>query len=215
MYIRRNFYKLWRNGANNIPLKSYGKCETFSCWWFSLIPSRFQVISKTARSFFLPLSRNRFFENAPREELELLGMSTWTSLCFSRAFFPRICPSTHQNWASDIPMESCCKHATFPCWSFFHTRDGFKSFYLKFIQCSSWTSCCFHVELLWRIFVCNFLIHSSVLQKWYSFCTKLTHNKFFNFLRPRTWTYNNKKLRPWLFIHFSHIKHTPCSTWTF
>ena len=113
-YFRRNFYKLYRNGANNIPLKSYGKCETFSCWWFSLIPSRFQVILKTARPFVLPLSRNRFFENAPREELELLGMSTWTSLCFSRAFFARSSPSTHRNWASDIPMESCCKHATFP-----------------------------------------------------------------------------------------------------
>ena len=134
-YFRRNFYKLYRNGANNIPLKSYGKCETFSCWWFSLIPSRFQVISKMARSFVLPLSRNRFFENAPREEPELLGACTWTSLCFSRDFFARSSPSTarsspstHRNWASDIPMESCCKHATFPCWSFFHTRDDFKSF---------------------------------------------------------------------------------------
>ena len=58
----------------------------FSCWWFSVIPSRFHVISKMARSFVLPLSRNRFFENAPREEPKLLGMSTWTSLCFSRAF---------------------------------------------------------------------------------------------------------------------------------
>ena len=86
-YFHRNFYKLYRNGANNIPLKSYGKCETFSCWWFSLNPGRFQVISKIARSFILPLSRNRFFENAPREEPELLGMSTWTSLCFSRVFF--------------------------------------------------------------------------------------------------------------------------------
>ena len=134
-YFRRNFYKLYRNGANNIPLKSYGKCETFSCWWFSRTPSRFQVIAKMARSFVLPLSRNRFFENAPREEPELLGECTWTSLCFSRDFFARSSPSTtrgspstHRNWASDIPMESCCKHTTFPCWSCFHTRDGFKSF---------------------------------------------------------------------------------------
>ena len=121
-------------GTNNIPMKSYGKCETFSCWWFSLIPNRFQVILKTARSCVLPLSRNRFSKNAPREDLELLGMSNWTSLCFSRVF-ARISPSTarsspsiHRNWAHDIPMESCCKHATFPCWSFFHTRDGFRSF---------------------------------------------------------------------------------------
>ena len=110
---------------------------------------------------------------------------------FSCAFFTRSSPSTHWNWASDIPMESYCKHATFPCWSFFHTRDGFINFHLKFIQCSSWTSCCFHVKLLWRIFVCNFLIHSWVLHKWYSFCTNLSHNNFFNFLRPRTWTYTN------------------------
>ena len=160
-----------------------------------------------ARSFVLPLSRNRFFEIAPREEPELLGMSTWTSLCFSRVFLlvalhpllvalhpltgieqviyqwkaavnmqlshvdhffilatilkvfhlifiqcsrwtscrfyvellwcifshrspstARSSPSTHRNWASDIPVESCCKHATFLCWSFFHTRDDFKSF---------------------------------------------------------------------------------------
>ena len=70
-YFHRNFYKLYRNWANNIPSKSYGKCETFSCWWFSLIPSRFQVIPKTAGSFVLPLPWNRFFENAPREESEL------------------------------------------------------------------------------------------------------------------------------------------------
>ena len=131
-YSRRNLYKLYRNGTNNIPLKSYGKCETFSCWWFSLIPSHFQVNPKMARSFVLPLSRNRFFQNVPREEPELLGMSTWTSLCFSQAFLALSSPSTHrnthQNWASDISVESCCKHATFLCWSFFHTRNDFKSF---------------------------------------------------------------------------------------
>ena len=131
-YFLRNFYKLYRNWANNIPLKSYEKCETILYWWFSLITSLFQVILKTTRSFILPLSRNRFFRNAPRGELELLGMSTWTSLCFSRPFFARSSPSTHRNthrnWASNIPVVSWCKHATFPCWSFFHTRDYFKSF---------------------------------------------------------------------------------------
>ena len=90
MYLWQNFYILYRNGANNIPLKSYGKCETFSCWWFSLIPSHFQVIAKMERSFVLPLSRNWFFENAPREESEVLGTCTWASLCFSRAFFSYI-----------------------------------------------------------------------------------------------------------------------------
>ena len=76
-----------RNWAGDIRMKSYGKCETFSCWWFSLIPSHFQVIAKMERSFVLPLSRNWFFENALREEPELLDTCTWTSLCFSRAFF--------------------------------------------------------------------------------------------------------------------------------
>ena len=67
---------------------------------------------------------------------------------------------------------------------FFILATILKVFHLKFIQRSSWTSCCFHVELLWRIFVCNFLIHSSMSHKWYLFCTNLSHNKFFNFLRP-------------------------------
>ena len=88
MYFQRILYKLYRNGTNNILLKSYGKCKTFSYWQFSLIPNHFQVFSKTTRSFVLPLSRNWFFENAPREEADLLGMKPWTSLCFSRAFFP-------------------------------------------------------------------------------------------------------------------------------
>ena len=151
-----------------------------------------------ARSFVLPLLRNGFFENAPREEPELLGMSTWTSLCFSRAFFARrspstarSSPSTHQNWASDIPMESCCKHATLPCWSFFILATILKVFHLKFIQCSRWTSCCFHVELLWRILVCNFLIHFVSVTQMIFFLYKPVSQYFFNFLQPRTWIYTN------------------------
>ena len=73
-YFHRIFYKLYRNDANNIPLKSYGKCETLSYWQFSLISSRFQVISKMARSFILSLSRNRFTKNASCEVPEL---SVW------------------------------------------------------------------------------------------------------------------------------------------
>ena len=45
---------------------------------------------------------------------------------FHEIFLARSSPSTHRNWANDIPFESCCKHATFPCWSFFHTHDDFK-----------------------------------------------------------------------------------------
>ena len=62
---------------------------------------------------------------------------------FSRDFFARSSPSTYRNWASDIPMESYYKHVTFPCWSFFILATVLKVFQLKFIQCSSWTSCCF------------------------------------------------------------------------
>ena len=72
-YVWHNFYILYRNRANNIPLKSYKKCETFSYWWFSLIPSRFEVISKTMRSFVLPLSRNRFFEMLRVKNLNFLA----------------------------------------------------------------------------------------------------------------------------------------------
>ena len=61
---------------------------------------------------------------------------------------------------------------------FFILATILKVFHLKFIQCSSWTSCYFHVELMWCIFICNCLIHSSVLHKWYSFCTNLSHNFF-------------------------------------
>ena len=41
-----------------------------------------------------------------------------------------------------------------------------KVFHLKFIQRSSWTSCYFHVEFLWRIFVCT--------RAWTSLCTNPT-----------------------------------------
>ena len=87
MYFCRNFYKLYRNGANNIPLKSYGKCETFSSWWFSLIPRCFQVISKTVRSFVLPLLQNRFFKNASCEVLELLWRFCLNFTLFFTCFF--------------------------------------------------------------------------------------------------------------------------------
>ena len=129
-YFRCIFYKLYWNGASNIPLKSYGKCKTFSCWRLSLIPSRFKVISDTARSFVLPLSRNKFFESAPRGEPELPWHFCLNStLFFDVTFFARNYQTTYRNWANDIPMESCWKHATFSCWSFFHTRDDSKYFF--------------------------------------------------------------------------------------
>ena len=49
---------------------------------------------------------------------------------------------------------------------FFIPATILKVFHLKFIQRSSWTSCCFHVELLWRIFVCT--------RAWTSLCTNST-----------------------------------------
>ena len=186
MYFFRNFYKLYRNWTNNIPLKSYGKCETFSCWWFFLIPFRFQVITKMARSFVLPLSRNRFFENAPCEEPELLGMSTWTSICFSRAFFARRSPSTSRSSPSTHRIEQVIyrwKAAVNTQLSrvdrFFILATILKVFHLKFIHYSSRTSCCFHVELLWRIFVFNFPIHFvSVTQMIFSLYKPLSQHIF-------------------------------------
>ena len=88
-------------------------------------------------------------------------------------------------WKADVNMQLSCVDR------FFILATILKVFHLKFIHYSSWTSSCFHVELPWRIFVCNFLIHSSMSHKWYFFCTNLSHNKFFKFLRPRTWTYTN------------------------
>ena len=99
-------------------------------------------------------------------------------------------------WKADVSTEvSCVDHL-------FILATILKVLHLNFIQRSSWTSCCFHVELLWRIFVCNFLIHSLVLHKWYSFCTNPSNNNFFNFLRPRSWTYNNKTFSLCFFILF-------------
>ena len=85
---------------------------------------------------------------------------------------------------------------------FFILATVLKVFHLKFIHYSSRTSCCFHVEILWHIFICNILIHSLVLHKWYFFCTNLSHNNVFRFLRPRTWTYNNKTFSLCFFILF-------------
>ena len=134
-YFRLNFYKLYRNWANNILLKSYGKCETFSCWWFSLILSRFQVISKRRdHSFYL----YRETDSSKMHHVKNLNFSACLPelhSVFDVLFFARrspsttrSSPSTPRNSTSAIPMESCCKHTTFPCWLFSHTRDGFKSF---------------------------------------------------------------------------------------
>ena len=134
-YFHRNFYELYRNWAINIPLKSYRKYETFSCWWFSLIPSRFQVILKTERSLVLPFLRNRLSKMHRVKNLNFSACAPELHSVFHVFFFARSSPSTarsssptHQNWASDIPMESCCKHATFPSWSFFSYSRQFKTF---------------------------------------------------------------------------------------
>ena len=74
---------------------------------------------------------------------------------------------------------------------FFILATILKVFHLKFIHCSSWTSYCFHVELLWRIFVCNFLIHFVSVTQMIFFLYKPLSQYFFNFLRPRTWIYTN------------------------
>jgi len=128
-YFRRNFYKLNRNEANNIPLKSYGKCATFSCRWFLWFLAIFKQFWKQRDHALCLLSQNRVFENAPRDELELHQHVYLNFTLFHHVlFFARSSPSTHRNWASDIPMESCCKHATFPSWSFFSYSRRFKRF---------------------------------------------------------------------------------------
>ena len=149
----------------------------------SLNTDHIQVISKMARSFVLPLSRNWFFENAPHEEPELLGACTWTSLCFSRVFLlVALHPLTGTltgikqvmyQWKADVNTQLSRVDL------FLILATILKVFHLKLIHYSSRTSCCFHVELLSRIFVYDFLIHLSVLHKWYSFCTNLSHNNFF------------------------------------
>ena len=159
-YFRRNFYKLHRNGANNILLKSYEKCETFSCWWFSLNPSHFQVISETARSLVLPLSRNRFVENALREVLELLWQFCLNFTLFFTCFFLLVALHSLTGIKQVIyRWKAAINTQLFRVDHFFILATVLKVFLVKFIQCSSWTSCCFHVGLLWHIFVCNFPIH--------------------------------------------------------
>ena len=64
---------------------------------------------------------------------------------------------------------------------FYHTRDDFKSCSSEIHSHSSRTSCCFHVELLWRFSFVSFSSISSVLHKWYAFCTNLSHNIFLTF----------------------------------
>ena len=161
-----NFYILYRNGANNIPLNSCGKCETFSCWWFSLNPSNFQVISQTARSLVLPLSRNRFVENALREVLELLWQFCLNFTLFFTCFFLLVALHSLTGIKQVIyRWKAAINTQLFRVDHFFILATVLTVFLVKFIQCSSWTSCCFHVELLWRIFVCKFLIHSQVLHK--------------------------------------------------
>ena len=171
-YFRRNFYKLYRNGENNIPLKSYGKCETFSCWWFSLIPSRFQVISKTARSFVLPFSWNRLSKMHRLKNLNFSARVPELHSVFHVIFLlvglHPLLVTLHSftgieqviyRWKAPVSTQvSRVDHL-------FILVTILKVFHLKFIQRSSWTSWCFHVELLWRIFVCNFFIHSLVLHK--------------------------------------------------
>ena len=64
---------------------------------------------------------------------------------------------------------------------FFILTTILKVFHLKFIHYNSRTSCCFHVELLWRIFVCNFLIHFVSVTQMIFFLYKPLYNIFLTF----------------------------------
>ena len=139
MYFCRNFYKLHRNEANNILLKSYGKYKTFSCWWFSLNPSHFQVILETSRSLILPLSRNRFVENALREVLELRWQFCLNFTLFFTYFFLLVAlhsltgiKQVIYRWKAVVNTQlSRVDH-------FFILATVLNVFHVKFIQCSSW-----------------------------------------------------------------------------
>lgn len=192
-----------------IPLKSYEKFETFSCWWFSLNPGRFQVISKTARSCIMPLSRNRFFKYAPREELELLSVCAWTSLCFSRVF---LLLDLHPLLIALHPFtgieqviyrwKAAANRQLSRVDCFFILATILKVFHLKFIHYSSWTSCCFQLNFC---DVFSFIIFSSIHQRYTNdipFVQISLTIIFFNFLRWSTWTYNNKTFSLCFFISF-------------
>ena len=76
---------------------------------------------------------------------------------------------------------------------FFILATILKVFHLKFIQRSSWTSCCFHVELLRRIFICS---------SWTSVLFSPLSQEFLKSLGPSTWTSSNKTFNLCLFILF-------------
>ena len=113
------------------------------------------------------------------KNLNFINTSTWTSLCFFTCYFLLVAlhPLTGieqviYRWKAAVNTQ------LFRLAHFFHTRDGLKDVHLKFIQFSSWTSCCFHVEILSRIFVCNFLSIRQCYTNDTPFCTNLSHNNF-------------------------------------
>ena len=140
------------------------------------------------------------------KNLNFISTSTWTSLCFFTCYFLLVAlhPLTGieqviYRWKAAVNTQLFCLD------HFFHTRDGLKDFHLKFIQCSSWTSCCFHVELLWRIFICNF----SPIRRCYTndipFCTNPPHNIFLTFSDRGLELIAIKKLDlAFLFIFLTH-----------
>ena len=151
-----------------------------------------------ASSFVLPLSRNWFFENAPREDLNfsacLLELHSVFHVLFLLVVLHALLVALHPltgieqviyQWKAALNTQlSRVDH-------FFILATILKVFHLIFIQCRRWTSCCFYVELLWSIFHFYFFIHFfSVTQMVFLLYNPLSQY-FFNFLQPRTWTYTN------------------------
>ena len=123
-YFRRNFKKCIRIGQIIYRWKATKNVKLFHVDGFS----ESQPFSSNFKNG--EITRSAFI--AKQILRKCTAWRTWTSrhvyfnfTLFFMHFFSRSSPSTHRNWASDIPMESCCKHATFPCWSFFHTREQF------------------------------------------------------------------------------------------
>ena len=140
-----------------------------SIWTFEIMRSAF-------------IGKIEVFENALREEVELLEQFflnfTLFFTCCSLPITPQPLTRIEQmiyRWKAAINTQLSRVDR------FFILATILKVFQLKFIHYNSQTSCCFHVELLWHILVCNFLIHSSVLHKWYSFCRNLSHKNFWTF----------------------------------
>ena len=81
-YFPRTFYKLNRNRANNILLKSYEKCKTFHVDGFLWIPAILKKFQKRRDHSFCLYREIDSSKMHRVKYLNFCGSSVWTSLCF-------------------------------------------------------------------------------------------------------------------------------------